>query len=267
MAFENIIDSHAHLDFKNFHADRAAVIQRAQEVGVTHIINVGTNLATSRFSVDLAGTNSVVFAAIGIHPHDALEATRENMDALRTMYQMPKVVAIGEIGLDYYKMYQAIDVQRRAFKAQVELALDLGAPLIIHSRSADTETLEILQDYQFRGWRGVFHCFPGDERMAEQVLEMGFCISFTGVITFKKAHAAAVVQKIPLERLLLETDCPFMTPEPHRGQRNEPAYVHFIGQKMAELKQVPFSKVAQQTTANATQLFGFKGACEHAGTD
>jgi len=255
MPLPNLIDTHAHLDFHNFDTDREDVLLRARETGVTRIINIATSLATSRLAIALADQYEAVWATVGVHPHDSNEVSEEVLAELRSLYQHPKVVAVGEIGLDYYRMYQPVDVQKKAFRRQLELALALNAPVIIHTREAEADLLEMLLEIKSNDWAGVFHCFPGDIKMANQVLEMGFHISFTGSITFKNFKGKPVIQSIPLERLLLETDCPFMTPVPHRGKRNEPAYVHFVGQKIAEFKEVPFEAVVRQTSANAEHLF------------
>jgi len=253
-----LFETHAHLDFNQFDADRSEVILRAREAGVTRIMNIGTSIATSHFSAELAQKHPMVYAAVGIHPHDSTEVTSAGISELRMLYQQKKVVAIGEIGLDYFRMYQPIDIQEHAFKKQLELALEINAPVIIHTRDSARATLKILKTFQTTGWNGVFHCFPGDHWMADTVLEMGFHISFTGSITFKNFKMSDVVHYIPLDRLLLETDCPFMTPVPHRGRRNEPAYVNFVGRKIAEIKGISFHEVTEQTTANARQLFNIQ---------
>jgi len=250
-----IIETHAHLDFKEFDQDRDEVIKRAHEEGVDFIVNIGTNMESSRFSVELAQKYDGLLASVGIHPHDSPELNDDTLAELSQMYQKPKVVAIGEIGLDYYRRYQPADIQKNAFQKQLELALELDAPIIIHNREAHQEILQILRQYKTSAWKGVFHCFPGDISSAETVLNMGFHISFTGVITFKNFKRSDVVKYIPLDRLLLETDCPFMAPVPSRGKRNEPAYVRYIAEKIAEFKSVPFEEVAQQTTINALSLF------------
>lgn len=254
-----LIDSHVHLDFDNFDADRADTILRAREAGVRQMLNIGTSLETSRFSVELAEKNESIYATVGIHPHDSNSANSDSMNELKALFQHPKVVAIGEIGLDYYKMYQPLKIQERAFRLQLELAQELNAPVIIHTRAADEETIARIKQVKSDGWNGVFHCFPGDIRMADQVLALGFHISFTGNITFKNFKGLHVVQHVPLEKLLLETDCPFMAPVPHRGKRNEPAFVYLVGQKMAEIKDIPFSTVARQTTENTRRLFQLAG--------
>jgi TatD DNase family protein len=252
-----LIDTHAHLDFAQFDADRENVILRAQEANVIGIINVGTDLKTSQKSIAIAEVHENIFAAVGIHPHDAAEAGESDIETLRTFLDHPKVVAIGEVGLDFYRHLSPPDVQRRIFRMFLDWALETAKPLIIHTREAEEEILAILQNRSKFGWNGVFHCFPGDERLAAKVLEMGFHISFTGTITFKNSRSTEVMKLVPLERLLVETDCPFMAPVPHRGKRNEPAFAQLVAQKIAEVKGVPFDQVAKNTTENAERLFGF----------
>ncbi len=254
----NLIDSHAHLDFKDFVNDQTDTIQRAREVGVTRIINIGTSLTSSQQAIELAQKYPAVYAAVGIHPHDSNEVNHEILTKLKLLSQQPKVVAIGEIGLDYFKMYQPVDIQERAFQRQLELALELKLPVVIHTRAAESATIEMLKSIQSTDWQGVFHCFPGDVALAQQVLDLGFHISYTGVITFKNSTAGEVIRYIPLDRLLVETDCPFMTPVPHRGKRNEPAYVYFVAQKIAEIKQISLEQVAEVTTGNVERLFGIR---------
>lgn len=258
MSTLNLIDSHAHLDFKYFENDQADAIQRAKEAGVCRIINIGTSLASSQRSVELAQSYSAIYATVGIHPHDSNEVNHDTLAKLRALSQQPKVTAIGEIGLDYFKMYQPVAIQEHAFRAQLELALELKMPVVIHTRAADSATIDILKTIQPANWRGVFHCFPGDVAMARQVLDLGFCLSFTGVITFKNSAAGEVIRYIPQENLLVETDCPFMTPVPHRGKRNEPAFVYFVAQKIAEIKKMSLERVAEVTTANVEKVFKMK---------
>ncbi len=254
-----LVDTHVHLDFPEFDRDRAEVISRAQEVGVRTLINVGVDLQSSRASVQLAEQFPGVYAAVGIHPHDAKTATAEAVEELRQLAGHPKVVAIGEIGLDYYREHSPRNVQQSVFRQLLCLAQDLSLPVIIHARSAWEDVLVAVREVVGEQGQGVFHCFPAGREGARQVVDMGFHVSFTGVVTFKNARAVDVLAQMPLERLLLETDCPFMAPEPHRGMRNEPAYVHLIAQKIAEVLQVPVAQVAEVTTRNAWQLFGLPG--------
>lgn len=254
-----IIDTHAHLDFSDFEDDREDVVKRANDSEIKYIINVGTSIETSRFSIELAEKHAGIYASAGVHPHDSNEIDENRLSQLRQMIEHPKVVAIGEIGLDYYRNYQPVDIQKRAFELQIQLALSLDLPVIIHDRQADRDIIEMLTGLKGADWKGVFHCFPGDIDMARRVLDLGFHISFTGVITFKSFKQSALINYIPLDKLLLETDCPFMAPVPFRGKRNEPAYVQYIGQKIAEIKNLTFEEVAQVTTRNALRLFQIQG--------
>ena len=251
-----LIDTHAHLDFSQYDQDRSSIVYRAQENNVKGIINIGIDLATSKKSLVLAKQYPNIYAAAGIHPHDAAQASDEDIQQLKTLYSHHKVVAIGEVGLDFYRNYSPPEVQKRLFRMFLDWAQGMQLPLIIHTRDADDELLSILRSSGKTGWRGVVHCFSGDQKMADELLEMGFHISFTGTITFKKSLSASLVQNIPLKKLLLETDCPFMAPEPHRGKRNEPAFVNYIAQKIAEIKGISFDTVANTTTENAKRLFG-----------
>jgi TatD DNase family protein len=252
-----LIDTHAHLDFQQFDADRGAVIERAAEAEVKTILSVGTDLATSRKNVAIAEKYAGVYAAAGVHPHEVGQVQEGEIEQLYELLHHPDVCAIGEVGLDYYRTLAPVELQRKYFRLFLDWSLETGKPLIIHTREAESDLLRLLREKSKSGWRGVFHCFPGDWPLAEQVIAMGFCLSFTGVVTFKNARMAEVAAKAPLDRILLETDCPYMAPVPHRGKRNEPAYVQLIAQKIAELQAVPFAEVAARTTENACNLFGF----------
>jgi len=254
-----LIDTHAHLDFDQFDADREEMLERAWMNGVRQIITIGIDLATSRKSVALAEKHAMVYASVGIHPHDVARAGAEDLAEIESLLEHPKVVALGEVGLDFYYNYSPEEVQRKYLRLFLDWSLEKGVPLIIHTRDADEAILTILRERSRAGWCGVFHCFSGDARMAEKVLEMGFHISFTGNITFKNSTSAGVMRGVPLERLMVETDCPFMAPVPHRGKRNEPAYVQLVAQKIAEAKGIAFDQVAERTTANARALFNLPG--------
>lgn len=251
-----LVDTHAHLDFDQFDADREEVLERAEMNGVRQIITIGIDLATSRKCVALAEKYSMVYAAVGIHPHDVAKAGSEDLAEIESLLQHPKTVALGEVGLDFYYHYSPEEMQRKYLRLFLDWSLEMGKPLIIHTRDADEAILTILRERSRAGWRGVFHCFSGDARMTEKVLEMGFYISFTGNLTFKNSTSAMVMHAVPLERLMVETDCPFMAPVPHRGKRNEPAYVQLVAQKVAEVKACSVAVVAERTTANAAALFG-----------
>jgi len=263
-----LLDTHAHLDFPEFDADRQEVIARAQEAGVEMIVNAGAGLEASQAGVALAETYPQVYAAVGIHPHEAETLNESVLTELRTLARHPKVVAIGEIGLDYYRDYSPRPVQRQAFQQQLALARELGKPIIIHDREAHQDVMNILRQWVREGYRpsatshqpiGVMHCFSGDLAMARQAVEMGFCISIAGPVTFTNARRLPeLVRLLPLERLVIETDCPYLTPHPHRGKRNEPAYVRLVAEAIAQIKGIPLTEVARITTANARALFGLE---------
>lgn len=258
-----LIDTHAHLDFAKFDADRLAVIERATAAGVAAIVNVGADLASSRRAVELAEQHDTVYAAVGVHPHDAKKLDGATLGELRELANRSKVVAVGEIGLDFYRDLSPRDVQRRAFQAQLAWAAKLGKPVIIHDRDAHDDIMEILGDWAaglknspLTGRLGVLHTFSGDLSMAEQAMDLGFYISISGPVTYKNARQLPnLVQVLPLDRLLVETDCPFLAPHPHRGKRNEPAYVRLVAERIAELKGIAIDDVAMATTANARRLF------------
>ncbi len=253
-----LIDTHAHLDFHQYDADREQVIARARESNVAGIINIGIDLETSRKSIEIAEAHANIFATVGIHPHDAKDASEEDIETLQELLSHPKVVAIGEVGLDFYRNISPPDVQRRIFRMFLDWSQEFALPLVIHTREAEDAIINILKERSKSGWQGVFHCFPGDQHMAETVMEMGFYVSFTGNITFKNSRALEVARAVPLERTMVETDCPFLTPMPHRGKRNEPAYVNFVAQKLAEVKGLPVEEIARITTQNASALFQFE---------
>ncbi|MEA3460062.1 MAG: TatD family hydrolase [Chloroflexota bacterium] len=252
-----LIDTHVHLDFPQFEGDREEVIERALAAGVWRIINVGTDLASSRRAVALAEAHPQIYAAVGVHPHDAKTLTDKALTELRELARHPRVVAIGEIGLDFYRDLSPRDIQREALEQQLALAQELGKPVVIHDREAHAEVMEILRRRQ--GLRGVLHCFSGSLEMAREAIELGFHISVAGPVTFENARRLLeIVRQLPLERLLIETDCPYLAPHPHRGRRNEPAYVRLVAQRIATLKEVPLETVAHTTTDNARALFGLE---------
>ena len=248
------IDSHAHYDDDAFDSDRDELLPRIHEGGVKYIVNMGCNMERSRFSVEYANKYPFIYAAVGIHPEDVDKAPADYLSHLRNWAADPKVVAIGEIGLDYhYEGYNA-DLQKKIFEEQLDLAQELDLPVVIHSRDATEDTLNILRK---RGKvKGVMHCFSGSAETAKQVLDLGLNISFTGVLTFKNAKKAiGALEVTPLDRLMLETDCPYMAPEPNRGKRCDSSMiVHIIG-KISEIKNVPPEDVARQTVENTLSLF------------
>jgi TatD DNase family protein len=258
-----LIDTHAHLDSHKFDTDREAVLDRAKEAGVDALISVGADLASSQRAVALAEGHDAIYATVGIHPHEAKTLDGEALAELRELAQRPKVVAVGEIGLDFYRDLSPRNVQRRAFQAQLGWAAKLGRPVVIHDRDAHSEVLEILADWAgglrhspLDGRLGVLHTFSGDLAMAERAIELGFYISISGPVTYQNARQLPdIVRALPLDRLLVETDCPYLAPHPNRGKRNEPAFVQWVAKRIAELRNSSFDEVATATTANAQRLF------------
>jgi TatD DNase family protein len=258
-----LIDSHAHLDAPAFDADRDAVIQRAREQGVEIMLEIaGSDVARGSLAVGvkLAAEYPFIYAAVGLHPHEASLYDDALELELLAYAQDEKVIGWGEIGLDYHYDHSPRDVQRRVFGRQLELALELKLPAIIHTREAEDDTIDILRErWAARGGNeigGIIHCFTGSQRLAEAALEMGFLISFSGVVTFKKAdELRAVARSVPMDRLLVETDCPYLAPLPHRGKRNEPAFVRETAARLAELKGVSFEEMARATGESFRRLF------------
>jgi TatD DNase family protein len=252
----SLIDSHAHLDLPEFKHDLDAVIQRACDNGVESIITVGIGIHECRQALKLAEQYPFVYATLGIHPHNATDLDSASLDFLEKNASHAKVVALGEMGLDYYRNLSPQDAQRRCFSAQLGLARSLKLPVVIHDRDAHDETLEILRQEKAHEMGGVLHCFSGDVAMAFACIDMGFFISIPGTVTFKSARVIQdVVRSVPLKHLLIETDCPFLTPVPHRGKRNEPAHVRLVAEKIAEIKQLHFDEVARATAENACKVF------------
>jgi TatD DNase family protein len=256
-----LIDTHTHLDFPQFDDDRERVIERAAAAGVKAIVNIGTDLASSQAAVALAEAYPQIYAAVGVHPHDAKTVTGKLLEELRTLASHPKVVAIGEIGLDFYRDLSPRDQQRQAFEQQLALASEVGKPVVIHDRDAHAEVMTTLHRWVEGGHKpaGVLHCFSGDLTMAQEAIELGFFISIAGPVTFKNARRLReLVRQLPLEKLLVETDCPYLTPHPHRGKRNEPAYVKLVAQEVARVKGLSLEEVGRITSDNAQALFALK---------
>ena len=251
-----IADSHAHLEMNDFDRDRDEVIRRAEDAGVDLIVTVGTTLDDCRKAVSIAGKYKNVYAAIGIHPHDVKEIDDGTYDSLKKLAKMDKVVAFGEIGLDFFRNLSPRETQIRRFGEQLEVASEIGLPVIIHDRDAHKETVDMLGTWK-RKQKGVIHCFSGDQRMAAKCLDMGFLISIPGAITFGKSEKLQeVVRYIPATSLLVETDAPYITPHPNRGKRNEPAYVVHTARKVAEIKGLSLEELASVTYQNTKHVFG-----------
>ncbi len=250
----SLIDTHCHLDFPEFDLDRSQVIARCRQEGLSFIINVGASVAGSERSVVLARENPCVYATVGIHPHEADSVTAADITRLRELCGEAKVTAIGEAGLDFFKNYSSQDNQRKLFQAQITLAQELNKPLVLHSREAQNEILAMLRPAL--PLKAVVHCFSGDELFLDACLKLGFLVSFTCNVTYKKAqNLREMVKRVPLERLMLETDAPHLPPEGCRGQRNEPSYVKMLAEYIAQLKGLSFERVSQQTTQNAREFF------------
>lgn len=251
-----LIDTHAHIDFDDYQQDFEKVLSEAKEQGVEKIIIPGVEPSTFTRIIDLVNKYENVYGAIGIHPSDALKWTDESYDEIKTLAQNPKIVAIGEIGLDYYWDKTYIDKQKEIFIKQIEIAKELGKPVIVHDREAHGDTFEILKQTNAKEVGVVMHCFSGSADFAKECINEGFYVAFGGVVTFKNAKKPkAAVQTVPLETLLLETDSPFLTPEPYRGKTNHPKYVRIIAEAIAELRGVDIAQIEEQTTLNAQKLF------------
>lgn len=249
-----IIDSHAHYDHKRFKDDRHELLDALPSQNIKLVINIGCDIPSSKASVNLAEAYNHVYATVGVHPHDAKNLTEEGLKELEEMCSMKKVVAYGEIGLDHHYDFSPRDVQQKWFKRQLELAQKLNLPVVIHSREAAKETFEMLKLSPIR--RGVIHSFSGDAELALAYVNLGFYIGIGGVITFDKTNTLQkATAAIPLSKILLETDCPFLTPAPFRGKRNESKYLTYVAEAIGKIKGETVETVCAQTTANAYELF------------
>lgn len=252
-----LIDAHAHLDDKKFDKDRQEVLSAIEEAGML-VVNAGADLKSSRFSVELARDYSFIYACVGVHPHDAKDVPEDYLSRLEAMAKEPKVVALGEMGLDYHYEFSDREVQKQVFREQIELAKKLDLPIVVHDREAHQDTLEIIRNSGIT--RGLMHCYSGSLELAKEYLDLGFYFSFGGVITFKNAkRPKQVAAKLPLESILLETDCPYMTPEPFRGRRNDPTRVALVAEALAKLRGISPKEVEEITATNARKLFGILG--------
>ena len=250
-------DSHCHVDEEAFDEDRQEVLSRMKANGITRCAVIGSDMETSRRAAAFAAAHSGIVAAGGFHPHEASRFREEDLDELKEMYQHRRINAIGEIGLDFHYDHSPRDVQREVCIRQMELAWELKAPVAYHIRDAHQEMLEIMKSMKARLTGGIIHCFSGSAEIAKEYLKLGYDISFAGPLTFKKApRLQEAVRLVPKERLLIETDSPYMAPEPVRGRRNEPANVRYVGLKMAELRGEKTEEVAAYTTANAMRIYG-----------
>lgn len=252
-----IIDSHCHLHDEKYTSDRPEVLARAKHASISHLITIGCDLKTSQDAAQIAHHNPEVFFTAGYHPHDAKHMNDTNFMALKKLAQDKKCVAIGECGLDYYYLHSSIDEQKTAFTKQIELALELNLPLVIHLRDAFDDCVALFKQYQGLSGRVVIHCFSGTLVQAQIFVDMGFFISLSGIITFKKpGELLLVAEQIPLERLLVETDAPYLAPHPFRGQRNEPAYITHTIDTIAAARGQDKLAIMQQVYTNTSQFFG-----------
>jgi TatD DNase family protein len=250
-----LVDTHAHLHDPAFDADRPAVIARARAGGVAGFLTIGTDVRTSEAAVALAAAEADIYAAVGIHPHDASTADGAALERIAALARTPRVVAVGEIGLDYYRDLSPRAVQRRTLIAQLRLARTVGKPVLLHCREAHADLLDVCGAEGVAAVGGILHCFSGDLAVARRGLDLGLLVSIAGPVTYPSARRLAeVVRALPLDRLVVETDCPYLPPQPWRGQRNEPAYLPVTAARVAELLGVPVSTVAAATTENAARL-------------
>ncbi len=248
-----LIDTHCHLYYEDLKNDLDGVLSRAEALGVTRFICVGTNISDSKECLSITENNDNIFASAGVHPHDAKDVSAGWTDAIYELMEYESMIAVGEMGLDYFRNISDPDVQKKVFHAQMRIAQDLNRPVIFHNRDADVDVIEVLADYP--EVIGVAHCFSSNLETAKAFLNMGYYISFSGNLTFKNSHLPEVAKAIPLNRVLVETDSPYLSPVPHRGKPNEPGRTRFVAEKLAEIHNMPFEEIAKHTTENAVELF------------
>ena len=254
-----LIDSHAHLDDDRFDKDRDELIKSLESNGISRVINPGADLPSSIKSVKLSEEYENIYAAVGVHPHSADEMDEGTIEVLRAFGNREKVVAIGEIGLDYHYDNSPRDIQRKWFQRQIKLANELNLPIIVHSREADQETFDIIKSQSDGNLTGVIHCYSGSVELMKEYIKLGYYISLGGPVTFKNAKMPKEVAKaVPIDRLLVETDSPYLTPEPHRGKRNEPLFVRHVAAMIAELRGMNIEELARATSENTIRLFNLR---------
>ncbi len=251
-----LFDSHAHLDDKRFKDDIDDVIKRAQEAGVQYIMNPGADFESSQRAIDLSNKYDMIYAAVGVHPHDAKSMDDMMLQLIKAMARKPKVKAIGEIGLDFHYDFSPREIQEKWFVEQIRLAKELNMPIIIHDREANQPVMDLLKREKAFDTGVLMHCFSGSAELAKQYVKLGAYISIAGPITFKNARKTVeVVEAMPLERLMIETDSPYLTPMPYRGKRNESSYVHYVAERIADIKKCSIEEVGNQTFKNAKEFF------------
>jgi len=250
------IDSHAHLDDERFDEDRESLIKSLKENNIELVLNAGADLKTSLSSVELSKKYDFIYAAVGCHPHDSKYMNEDTMNIFKDLSKNMKVLSIGEIGLDYYYDNSDRDTQRKWFREQIRLAKELDMPYIVHDRDAHEDVLKIMKEEHYSGARGILHCYSSSVEMAKEFIKLGFYISLGGPVTFKNSKTPKLVAKeIPLSSLLIETDCPYLSPEPFRGKRNNPALVSYVAEEIAQIRDISVEKVAEQTSINFKKLF------------
>ncbi|HJV16705.1 MAG TPA: TatD family hydrolase [Bacillales bacterium] len=254
-----LFDTHAHLNAEQYHEDLEEVIVRAKDEGVATMVVVGFDRPTIQRAIELADQYDFIYASVGWHPVDAIDLTEEDLKWIEELSSHPKVVALGEMGLDYYWDKSPKDIQQEVFRKQIRLAKKVKLPIIIHNREATSDIIEILKEEGAKEVGGIMHCFSGSPEIAKECVKMNFYISLGGPVTFKNAKKPKeVAAEIPLEKLLIETDCPYLTPHPFRGKRNEPSYVKFVAEEIAHIKGVTYEEIAEATTKNAKKLFDIR---------
>ncbi|KGX90094.1 hydrolase TatD [Pontibacillus halophilus JSM 076056 = DSM 19796] len=251
-----LFDTHVHLNAQQFDEDREEVIKRAREAGVHYMVVVGFDRETIPLAIEIAESHEDIYAAVGWHPVDAIDMEESDLEWIEELSSHPKVVAIGEMGLDYHWDKSPVDVQKEVFRKQIRLAKKVNMPIIIHNREATQDIVDLLEEEDAKEVGGIMHCYSGSVEIAKKCVDMNFYISLGGPVTFKNAKKPKeVAEEIPLEQLLIETDCPFLAPHPNRGTRNEPSYVNLVAEKIAEIKGISIEEVAEKTTANAFDVF------------
>lgn len=253
-----LIDTHAHLEDKKFANDRHQIIERAKQEGIQIIINIGSDLITSKQSIELSKEYDLIYATVGIHPHDAAKFNDNLYESFLELTKNEKVVGIGEIGLDYYRDLSPRPIQQDVFRQFIRLAKTTNLPIIVHNRESHSDILKILKEEEADKVGGVLHSFSGNVNMQKEVIDLGFYISISGVVTYSDS-LAKIIKFIPHERLLIETDCPYLTPVPYRGKRNEPAYLKYTAEKVSKILGITMEEIANITTSNADRLFKFIG--------
>ena len=253
-----LLDSHAHYNDEKFEEDREEILKEIYRSGVTKLVNAGYSLESSKSTIQIANSHDFIYSTVGISPNDIADYKKEDLKEIENLAKSPKVVAIGEIGLDYYWNKENKDLQKEVFISQIEIANKLNLPIVIHTREAVYDTLEILKNNNCNK-KGIFHCCPFNVDLVREGLKLGFYISFAGPTTFKNSkNAPEIIKMVPLDKMLIETDSPYLSPEPFRGKRNDSRNVKYIAQKIAEVKQIPLEEVAKATYNNAEKIFGNK---------